>query len=106
MRIIAFVLFAIAFAVGGIIPRAVAQSASCLPLQMELAELEKSGGSTGNDRAIRQELSRLQAQERRNGCRSFFQVFTSGIFSTQILGGGTQQSLLAADQLHLGICFR
>jgi Protein of unknown function (DUF2865) len=54
--------------------RANAQSAYCLPLQMELAELERSGaGSGSSDGAVRRELSRMRAEERRAGCRSFFQ---------------------------------
>lgn len=73
MRIVVLALFFIAFSVGSTTSRAIAQSSACLPLQMELAELNRSGsGSSRNERAIRQELSRLKAQERRSGCRSFF----------------------------------
>ena len=59
--------------------RASAQSEYCLPLQMELAELEKSGGrSAGNTRALRQQLSEARQAERRAGCRSFFSRNRSG----------------------------
>jgi hypothetical protein len=40
---------------------------------MELAELERGGaGGAGNDGAIRGELNKALAEERRSGCRSFF----------------------------------
>jgi hypothetical protein len=52
----------------------VAQSPYCLPLQMELAQLDKAGARAtgGDDRAIRRQLNRAIAEERRAGCRSFF----------------------------------
>jgi hypothetical protein len=74
MRIVGIIATSvIILSVAGPIPRAAAQSSFCLPLQMELAELEKGGaGGAGNDRAIRRELNKALAEERRAGCRSFF----------------------------------
>lgn len=54
-------------------PPAVAQSRHCLPLQMELAELQKSSpGSARGSSAARRELREARRAERRAGCRSFF----------------------------------
>lgn len=73
MRIVGIIAVSAVIAIASI-PKVAAQSTYCLPLQMELAELEKSGrGAAGDDRAIRQELNRARAEERRAGCRSFFQ---------------------------------
>jgi hypothetical protein len=73
MRIAGVIAVLAALAATSTVPRAAAQSSYCLPLQMELAELERAGGGgAGNDRAIRQELNKARAEERRAGCRSFF----------------------------------
>jgi len=73
MRILGIIAASVVLTVAGPIPQAAAQSSYCLPLQMELAELERSGaGGGGNDRAIRRELNKAIAEERRAGCRSFF----------------------------------
>lgn len=70
--IIAFAAFLLVIA--GTVPKAAAQSSFCLPLQMELAELERSGsaGSSLNQSAIRRQLDQARAEERRAGCRGLF----------------------------------
>lgn len=70
--IIAFAAFVIVIA--GTVPHAVAQSPFCLPLQMELAELERYGGSglSGDQSALRRQLDQALAEERRAGCRGLF----------------------------------
>lgn len=70
MRIAGIIAVSALLAIAGL-PKAAAQSPYCLPLQLELAELEKSR-SAGNGRALRHELDRARAEERRAGCRSFF----------------------------------
>lgn len=73
MRFVGIIAAFVALSLASPTPRAAAQSSFCLPLQMELAELERAGaGETGNDRAIRRELNKAIAEERRAGCRSFF----------------------------------
>ena len=64
--------FAVIATVGLVTPAA-GQSQYCLPLQMELAALNKSAPrAASNNRAIREELSKAKSQERNAGCRSFF----------------------------------
>jgi hypothetical protein len=74
MRIVGIIIISAILAVASAIPPGAAQSPYCLPLQMELAELEKAGAGTagGDDRAIRRQLNRAMAEERRAGCRGFF----------------------------------
>jgi hypothetical protein len=79
MRIPGIIVVSAMVAVATTTPRAAAQSPYCLPLQMELADLERAGAgvSGGDDRAIRRQLDRALAEERRAGCRSFFQTRSS-----------------------------
>jgi len=72
MRIVGIIAAIAVLAIAGP-PKAAAQSSYCLSLQMELNELGGSG-SSGNDRALRQQLDRARAEERRAGCHSFFRT--------------------------------
>ena len=79
MRFVAIIVISAAAAVAGFALPAAAQSQYCLPLQMELAELERSSpGSTGDTREVREALAKAKAQERNAGCRRFFSRNRSG----------------------------
>jgi hypothetical protein len=77
MRSVGIIAVLLMLTAAGVSSRAAAQSPYCLPLQMELAELERSG-SAGDSRTLRRELERARAEERRAGCRGLFSRQRSG----------------------------
>lgn len=77
MRTVRVVVVSAVIAVAGAAPQAVAQSRSCLPLQMELAALDNPNSSVESIRPdLRRELNRARAEAERAGCRT--RLFSRG----------------------------
>lgn len=73
MRFVGIIVVSAAATVAGLVLPAAAQSQYCLPLQMQLAELNRSLPRASVDtRELREELAKAKAQERNAGCRRFF----------------------------------